>query len=120
MPTKLKVLMGMFVVSGVIDALAGHWLLAAYCLLVCLGVASGHEGVRTLLRMLSGAGTFLYIGLGVLTVVAAIAGGLGLAQFLLIASLAAFGGLISGFSYWCLGADDVQHWMYERSMSEIA
>ncbi len=34
--------------------------------------------------------------------------------------LAAFGGLISGFSYWCLGAEDVQHWMYERSMPEIA
>ena len=120
MPTKLKVLMGMFGVSGLIDALAGHWMLAAYCLLGLLGVASGHEGVRTILRLLSGAGALLYVGLGVLTVVAGVAGGLGLAQFLLLVSLAAFGGLISGFSYWCLGAEDVQHWMYERSMPEIA
>lgn len=120
MPTKLKVLMGMFAVSGLINAVTGHWLFLAYAVLVCLGIASGHDGLRTLFRLAAGAGTLFYVGVAVLTILAGLGGGFGLAQFAVVMAFATFGALSGGFSYWCLGEQDVQRWMYVRSMGEAA
>jgi len=120
MPTKLKVLLGMFVVSGLFSAISGQWPLVAYAVVVCIGVARGHEGARHLLRMSGAAGVFLHFGTGVLAILATLAGGLPITALLASLVVSAIGGSSAGFSYWCLGEADVQHWMYEKSMGEIA
>ena len=120
MPTKLKFLVGSFALSALMSALTGHWFMLAYCVGVTLGIVRGNEGVRTLLRMVSGAGVFLQTGMGVLAILAGLAGGLSIAGFVTVIGFTAFGALSSGFSYWCLGEPDVQHWMYEKALGEVA
>lgn len=119
MPNKMKVLLAVFALSTLLNGLAGQWFFAAYGALMLVGLSRGHEGARTLLSMSSAAGAFLYAGLGIFALLGLSQGARAIVPVLISLSITGTGAIVCGLTVWCLNQPDVQHWMYERSMSHV-
>lgn len=121
MPTKFKVLLGMYVFSlvtagielyldpGVLKGIA-----LGLTLFILVSLWRGNEAMRQFVMI------FAFIGLCVSGVALIL---LTLASFaapyaILAAALSAYGVIRSGFVLWCLRQQDVQFWMYNKSMKQ--
>ena len=112
MPTKLKVLTALMVLSVGLDLVTEKWVVAVLHGLLLLGVIKGNEGVRSLLMLLAMLG--LISGVVVLAM-GAVAFGTGYKAMFIFAS-GLLGMAQAGFMLWCLRQEDVQRWMFHRSL----
>jgi hypothetical protein len=123
MPGKLRallVVMGLAVLWNVGVGLMGGgtaWVSAVIGVLLAVGVLRGNEGVRTLLIGLAALG-LLFGAIGILL-------GLAIAATGSLAGIAVLGGSVIGagqnaFTIWCLRQTDVQHWMFNKSLKDVA
>lgn len=111
MPTKLKVLIGLLLVSALGHVLSGHWIVGGITGALVAGLVVGHEAVRTILLAFGWIGA-AWNGLGAV---------LSVLTFSPIALGAAVVGLVQSlFLLYCLRSPDVQRWMYRRSTGQIA
>src|SRR5580704_3862283 len=122
MPTKLKVLLGVMAFGVLLNLAHGlmgsgtSWASAALGALLAFGVLRGSEGVRTLLIGLAALG-LLFGGLGFLGGLALAATGTLAGITILMASLINVGQ--NGYMIWCLRQQDVQHWMFNKSLTGV-
>lgn len=121
MPLKFKVLIGMYALSIMTTAvelyltpgfLKGCTLLVTVFILVSL--IRGNEAMRQFVMV------FAVIGLAISGVALVLSCLASLASLTAIVSMAlsAYGVVRSGFVLWCLRQQDVQFWMYEKSMKQ--
>jgi hypothetical protein len=121
MPTKLKVLVGLFGVAILLSVLTQSWVSAGIQILLLLGVLKGNEGVRTLLI----GAAFLGIcgNIYALAMAAMIVAGnaLPLVSVTVIAMIATgvLGIFECIFFIWCLRQPDVQSWMFKKTMGDL-
>jgi hypothetical protein len=129
MPTKLKALLTLIVLAmaaSLVGGLRGNWvswLSFALDGLLVLGIARGKEGARTFLMLLAGVGLLTGLfGAVLVTIVLTAAGPLeGDATPVIVGMVV--GSVIAlsqnGFALWCLSRQDVQQWMFQRSLGAM-
>jgi hypothetical protein len=129
MPTKLKILIALIAVFGIVNLAQGAWLAAAFDAVLLLGLFKGSEGMRNIMMLLGWLGIALASFLLFFAVMAAfttteadlvrsaipdsgapprasvwIGVGVGMATL-----------ATNAFYVWCLSRADVQHWMFRRA-----
>lgn len=121
MPTKFKVLLGMYlfsiVTSGIelyLDPGVLKGIGVGLTLFILVSLWRGNEAMRQFVMF------FAFLGLCVSGVALIL---LGVASFaapyaILAAALSAYSFVRSGFVLWCLRQQDVQRWMYNKSMKQ--
>ncbi|MFT5357503.1 MAG: hypothetical protein ACI9KE_004740 [Polyangiales bacterium] len=116
MPNKLKVVLGLYAVSVVLDLVSQSWLSAGVGAVIAGALFKGHEGMRSVILWCSAIG---FVVFALFTVLALLA----LPITMLAGPLVAIGAVVAlalstlrcGFTVWVLRQADVQKWMYDRS-----
>ncbi|NUP06887.1 MAG: hypothetical protein HOW73_12615 [Polyangiaceae bacterium] len=114
MPGKLKVLLGIIGVAVVLSALGSDWARAIIYGLVMFGVWRGNETVRKLLIVVGWLG-LIFNGIAAAMALVASVALSGLALIALVNFV--WGCAYCAYMIWCLGQQDVQHWMFNRSLN---
>ncbi|MBI5548114.1 MAG: hypothetical protein HY901_29895 [Deltaproteobacteria bacterium] len=118
MPTKLKVLAVLMSLSSITNLAQGKWIVAMVGAAMLVALLRGSDGIRTVLMGLAGL-ALVVIPVQMLMAFSALrslgAVGIGFNYSVWLGGVGALGMASAGFMLWCLGQDDVQSWMFERT-----
>ena len=123
MPTKLKIVLGYYVLSTALDGFmltldsseTRTWVRLAIGVLVIAFLLRGSDSVRSIVRGFAALGV-VFAGVLVLQGVA-IGPGTTAGAIVLVTGI--FAACMNAFTFWALGQDDVQLWMATRTFSRV-
>ncbi len=121
MPTKLKVVLGYYGLSILLDAymltLGGDqtrtWIRMAIGALVIAFLLRGSDSVRAIVRGFAALGVIF----GIVVVLQGVS--IGSSAGTLVLVLGTFATCMSAFTFWALGQEDVQVWMATRTFNRV-
>ena len=123
MPTKLKVVLGFYALSMLLDVImltqnggeTRTWIRIGIGALVIGLLMRGSEGMRTLVRGFAVLGALAGVVVLLQTVSIGVSGLLGM----LVLAIGLFTTIASVFTFWALGQEDVQVWMATRTFGRV-
>ncbi len=113
MPGKLKIVMGLYAISVVLNIINQGWIAAVIGILIIAGLLKGNNVVRIVVIVLSVLGLVVYV-LGALGLAAILAVGVGDALLPLLSIV--FGLVSSIFTIYALTRQDVKDWMLNKGV----